>query len=282
MKTCVPLACRIALAQVIHGAGDLMREHREGLALTMAAFQAREGVLACKMVASQPHHGVGTGPRAGGLAELLARGAVACASGCLGALDEATRGHACLPAWQALPRVALIEPPARQDRADPGDRAPAVAGVRLVCLSGLDNSQRAVRQPAGVGPTQRASHRDARVDGGSWKALRHAGAVRLVGQLRPELGQVRRAVRLLDMGEERGPGAQARQPAPEQIPGGPQLCGVARGMGAHPAAPEDGDLGRRKLVVCRLAPREGLQVAGVAEDDGHACLGAAVRAPGPR
>jgi hypothetical protein len=52
--------------------------------------------------------------------------------------------------------------------------------------------------------------------------------------------------------------------APEQIPGGPQLCGVAIGVGEHPAAQEDGDLVRINRVVVRLAPKEGLHGEGVA------------------
>jgi hypothetical protein len=72
--------------------------------------------------------------------------------------------------------------------------------VRLVCLSGLDNIPLEVRQQAVVVPNQRELHLDARLGGGIRKALSHAGAVRLVGQLLAELRPVILAVRRLDIG----------------------------------------------------------------------------------
>jgi hypothetical protein len=46
-------------------------------------------------------------------------------------------------------------------------------------------------------------------------------------------------------------------------------------------APADRERGRSPLIGFRLAPRDGLHGAGVAEDDGQACLGAEVPEPGP-
>jgi hypothetical protein len=95
---------------VVRGARNCMGEHGEGVALALASLQACKGCLARGMVASAQPRGFGKGPREGGMADLRARGPVACASGFLGARDEATRGDERLHPWTALDLVDLIAP----------------------------------------------------------------------------------------------------------------------------------------------------------------------------
>jgi hypothetical protein len=120
---------------------------------------------------------------------------------------------------------------------------------------------------------------DTLLHGGIGKPLSDAVAVRFRGDLLADLGQVILAVGVLDMGQQFGPFAPEIDPAPEQVPGGAHRGGIARGLGEHPTAEQDGNLVGVDLVFCGLAAVDGLHVEGVAEDKRAPFLGTQVCEP---
>jgi len=83
------------------------------------------------------------------------------------------------------------------------------------------------------------------------------------------------------MGEELGPFPCEIYPPPEQIPGGAHLGGIARGLGDHATAQQEGNLVRIDPIVLGLAPVDRLHVQGVSQHAGNARMGAAVSQPVP-
>jgi hypothetical protein len=281
MEKLVEIERRVSRAPVIHGPGPLMSQDGQGFPLPMFFPQAGEVVLAYRVMAEEQDRGFGEGPLEGGMADLCARGPIACAGGFFGALDEAAIGDARLHAWNAMNIVELIQPHHGPDRADPRDRAPAGEGLRLVFLCRLDDRELEGSEPVVVVATQREIHLDTLVHGGIHKALGHTDSVRLVGELLATLRPVILAVGMLDMSQSCGPLAHPMDPAPKQVARGAPLGGIDRGLGQHPAAPQDRDVVRIAAVVFDLAPRDRLHGARMAQDKGHALLSPEVGEPVP-
>jgi len=209
-----------------------MGQPRQGFPLPRWFREASEGLLARRMVAQDQDGGVGERPREGGMADLLARSAIACASRCCRPRDEAAIGHERLDPRDAVDLVDLIEPPQGQDLADPWDGAPAGEDLRLRRCGGLDQRPRQVGQPVVVGMDPREVDLKALLDGRLGEALRHAGSVRLVGELLADRREVGLTLGLLAMGPELGPCARERPPAPAHVSlvarrsaGEPEACG---------------------------------------------------------
>jgi hypothetical protein len=259
-----------------------MRQDRPGLALSRWFRQARAVLLARRVVTEEPDGGFGAGPRAVGMADLLAGGAVACAGGGVGARDEAARGDQVRHPWDTADGLDLLQPHAREDVADAWDRAQPVAGLGLRCLCRPHASQLEVSQPAVVSVDPGAVHVEALRDSRLGQSGRHARPVRLVGERCADLGEVVRTVGLWARSQPLGPLAPELPPPPKSVARGAPLGGIHRGLGPPPATPEDGDLLGLNRLVCGLAPRDGLQVQGLAPDAGHPLVGAEVGPPGPR
>jgi hypothetical protein len=259
-----------------------MGQDGQGVPRPRFFHQAGAVLLACRVVAEKPDGGGGERPCAGGLAHLRAGGAVARAGGFCGTRDQPAGGDALLASGEAGARVELIPPHQRQDLAAPWEGTQAGEGRRRVRRGGLDESPRQGREHASGGVDQRAVHLETLLDGGLENALGHAGPVRLVGELLAARWAGVWAGGLVAMRQARGPLAQELPPAPEQGPRGPPLGGRDLRLGQPPAAQEP----RARVGIERSgfgrAPREGLQVEGVAQHEGHPCLGAAVGQPGPR
>jgi hypothetical protein len=244
--------------------------------------EASEGLLARRMVAQAQDGGFGERPRAVGMAELRARSAIAVASRCFRTRDEAAIGHARLEPGEAVDIVERIEPHQGQDRADPGDGAQAVEELCLMRFGGLDQRPLEVGQQGVVGLDPRAVDLKALVAGRLGEARRHAGAVRRVCELLADRREGVLPRGLLDRGPELGPCAREMHPAPEPVSGGTPLSRIDLGLREPAAAePHRNRVGVERLVLGR-APRHGLHVQGVAQDEGQPRRRAKVREPGPR
>jgi hypothetical protein len=169
------------------------------------------------------------------MADLLARGPIAFAGGFFGPLDQPARGDKLLHAWKAMNIVDLIQPHECAELADPWDRAQAVEGLRLMRLGRPHEIPLEVSQQAVISVDQCEVQVDALLDGRLRKAFGHAIAVRFVGQLLADLGQVILAVRLLEMGQSLGPCAGQMHAAPEEVSRGPYSGGIDIRLGEHPA-----------------------------------------------
>jgi hypothetical protein len=156
-----------------------------------------------------------------------------------------------------------------------------VEGLRIVGLCGLDHRPLEVSEQAVVVANQRQIHLDTLLDGEIRKALGDAGSVRLVGELLANLRQVILAVGLLDMSQSFGPFAPQMDPAPEEVSGGAPLGGIDRGLGQHPAAPQDSDFVRIDPIVVGLAPMDRRHGERMAQDKGNTLLRTEVGEPIP-
>ena len=87
---------------------------------------------------------------------------------------------------------------------------------------------------------------------------------------------------LVEMGQERGPCARERHPAPEQVSGGTPLSRIDRGLREPAAAAPHRHLVGVDPIVLGRAPMQGVHGQGRAQDDGKTLLGATVGEPGPR
>jgi hypothetical protein len=82
----------VALAQVRAGPCQLVRPDRAGFPLPVFGLEAGPRALPCWLVAPAPRGRCGKGPREVSVPALFACSASALARGCVGTLDEATRG----------------------------------------------------------------------------------------------------------------------------------------------------------------------------------------------
>jgi len=235
-----------------------------------------------QLVPQNQDGGFGERPLAGGVATLAPGRAIPLASGFSGTLDQRTGSDERLPPGEAVDSVDFIAPPEGQDCADPRDGAEAGAGLGILRLGrGNDMQLERGAQPVG-GAEQCEVDGEALLDGRLGKPLRPARPVRLLRKLLAELWEVGLASGSLDMGEPAGPVAHARHPAPQEVPCGAPFGGVARGLGEHAAAQQDGHRVRIAPIVLGLAAVDRLHREGVAQDEGKARLCPEVGEPGPR
>ena len=181
----------------------------QGVPLALFLLYAREVRLAGRMVPQHQHRGCGGGPLEVGVAELLARSALAFTGGLLGPLHEPPIGDDCLPARAAVDSLHGVEQHEGQALADPGDRAQALEGLRIVGVGGLDERSRQVRAQAVLGGHQRPVDGETLLPRGIGQPLGNASTVGVLGERLPKLGEVGLRVGLLDMGQEVRPLAHA-------------------------------------------------------------------------
>jgi hypothetical protein len=87
---------------------------------------------------------------------------------------------------------------------------------------------------------------------------------------------------ILDMGQELGPFARERHPAPEQVSGATPLSRIDLGLREHAAAEQHRNLVGVDLIVLSLTPMHGFHIQGMAQDEGNPLLHAKGGEPGPR
>jgi hypothetical protein len=102
----------------------------------------------------------------------------------------------------------------------------AIEGLRIVGLGALHEIQRQISEQVVVVADQREVHGNVLLDGWPGKPLSHAFPIRFIGQLLADLGQIILAIDILHMGQQLGPCAHQRHPAPAQIPRGPHGSGI--------------------------------------------------------
>jgi hypothetical protein len=261
---------------------QLMRQDSQGFALTLLFRQAREPLLARRMIPQAQHGGFGEGPLERGMADRRAGDPVACAGRFLGTRAHAAIRDNVLHAREPLHVMDLVEQDHTQDVPDAGYGAQEVQGSRTVLLGSGHEVSRQIAEALVVGAKQGEVHVDALLHGGIGTPLGHAVTGGLLGNLLPDLGQVVLTVGVLDVGQALGPCAREIQAAPEQIPGGAPLGRIHLGVGAHPATQEPRNLVRIERVVLGLAAMDRRHREGMAEDNREACLGPEVGQPGPR
>jgi hypothetical protein len=258
-----------------------MREARQGLALALSSLEACQVVLPRRISAPEQPSGFGEGPCERRLAELLARGAIACTGGGCGTLDEAAIGHARLYPGQAVAVVDRIAEDPRADLPHARERAPAVAGLGLGRLGGVDAIALQLGHQTVRGSDQRAVQREALRDGGLGQPCSHACPVGLIGQLFAALRKSILAGGLRDMRQPRCSLTHEMDPAPQEVRGHTPRGGIGVGLGQPPAAEEYRKLvGVNRVVLGRPAVN-GLHIAGMAQDIGKPRGGAEVGQPVP-
>ena len=177
--------------------------------------------------------------------------------------------------------VDFVQHHERQNLAYARDGTQAGEGVGIVWLGTLDAGQLQGGQPLIVVGEQGQVDLDVLLRRRIGKALGHAAAVGLVGDVLADRGQVVLAVGLLPLGQEVGPLAHQGDAAPQQVTGRPHVGGLDRGLGRHAAAQQRGNLVGIALVVFGLAPVKGLHIERMARDEGNPLLGAEVGQPVP-
>jgi hypothetical protein len=202
-----------------------------------------------------------------GLANCGAGAARAFAVRFLGAFDQPTVGGKRLDPREAVDVVDFVEQDETEKLADAWDGVPQLQGVGVLLFGGVEDGQFHVAAPRVVGVNQGKVDCDTLLHGGLGKPLRDTIAVRSIGELLTDRGQVRRARRMLDVGSQLGPLAQQMPAAPEESSRGPPLGGVPIGLGPHAATQESGHVMGVDRVVFGLTPMDRLHVQGMAEDE---------------
>ena len=174
-----------------------------------------------------------------------------------------------------------VEQPHTPHCAEAGDGGEAVQGLGVVRLSRLPDGpcDSAASLVIAVKQGEVDGHR--LVHGRLGKPCGDPGAVRVVGDLLPTLRQVVRPGGLLHVGQECRTLTRQRPAVPEQSTGRPHRLGIDRGLGEQPTAPPHGDCWGIELVVCGVAPRDGVHLEGRPTHTGHACASAEVSQPRP-
>jgi hypothetical protein len=215
------------------------------------------------------------------MTNVRAGGAVAFPRRCLGACDQAARGHNILHPGKAHHIMPLIPEDQSQDVAKPGDRWPPGPRLGMVWRCRVDDGSLQVVEYLVVGTHEPEVYLKTLVHGRLGKPLRDASPVRLISPLLANLGQMVLAVGLLKMREPRGPFARERHAAPEELTGRPPRGGIDLGRREHPATQQHGDLLGVERVVFGLAAVDRFHLQRVPEDNGHLFRGAEVGEPGP-
>jgi hypothetical protein len=182
--------------------GELGGQDGQRLALAVFVLSAGQRLVAHWMVAEAQDGRCREGPLERRMAALGAGGARALPGRCLGALDQAARGHNILDPWKAGDGMPLIQEHETEDLAKARDRLEHVQRVGIRLRGRLDHGQLQVPQQVVIIVKQGAVHRDALVDRGIGAPLGDPGAVGLVCALCPDVGHVVLAVGLLDMHQQ--------------------------------------------------------------------------------
>jgi hypothetical protein len=281
LEQLVPVAGLLALEPVRDSTPQLLGQERPRVALAGFFLQAGQRLLASGMGPEKEDRRFREGPRERGMADLGPGGPVALARRFFGPLDEAAIRDALLPAGAPLEVVDRLEQDEAQDVPEARHRLEeiqGVGGVRLRCLDegSLESTAQRVRVPQ-----QRSVSFHALRHGGVGQPLGDPVAVGLRGPLLPNLRPVVRTRGMLDGCEQCRPLAHERPPPPEQVTGGPHVCGRDRRLGQHAAAQQRRNLWGSALVVFGLAPVDGFHGERMPEPQGDALLSTQVGQPGP-
>ena len=217
-----------------------------------------------------------------GIANFGAGAARAFAVRFLGALDQTTVGGKLLDPREAVNVVDFVEPYETENLADAWDGVKQIQGVGVMLCGGFEDGQFHVTEPLVVVVNQGKVDFDTLLHGGLGKPLSDTIAVRLIGDLLADFGQVILASGMLDVGSQLRPCAHQMHAAPEEISRGPHLGGVHIGLGQHAATQEYGNFMGVDRVVFGLTPMDRLHVQGMAEDNRDAFVSTEVGQPVPR
>jgi hypothetical protein len=262
----VPGERRVGWPQVLDRPRELVGQGGQRLALAVCGRQPAEGVWSGRRRAEEAPGRFADGPCARRVADRRAGGALARARRCWGALDQTAVGGASVPAWAPRDRVKRRAPHPAPPLAEPWDGTQPSARVGVRRLGRVEERPLDV---AAFGPR------------GIGQARGDPVAVGWVGDLPPQLGQMVRAVGVLDLGQSRGTVMHQVQPAPEERAGRPPVGGIDGGLREPPPPPEAREFLGLDLVGVRLAARDGVPGEGRPKDDGHPFLGTEVSQPGP-
>jgi hypothetical protein len=150
-----------------------------------------------------------------------------------------------------------------------------------VQLSRFEDGEVDVAEPMVVMPNQRQIDGHALLHGGIGKSLSDTVAVRLIGELFPNLREVGLTIRIWEVRERCRPLAHEMHAPPEQVARGAPLGRIDVGLREHTTAEYCGNLVRVDLVVFGLTAMDGLPVERMAEHTSDPFLGAEVRQPIP-
>ena len=233
---------RVTLEQVRDGPGQLVGEHRQCRARAMLVRQPRQECLAWGIGAQKQDCRFGTGPREIGMADLCARGAVAFARRCFGTLHEAPGRGTILPPWKAVHVLDVVQEHQASHLANPRHGWQTGEGVGVGWFCWAHARQLQVHQQLIVVVQPGQIHCDTFLHRRSGTTCSDPSAIRVVGNLFPDLGQVLLTVRMLDVAEQFRPFAHQRHPPPQSIAGGAHLRRIDLGLGQHTTAEQPGNL----------------------------------------
>ena len=124
VEQCVHSARGVALSQGINGTAALLAHEGQGCARPVFVLELRQGRVVGRMGPEKEPGRFRAGPRAMGVADLRARGALPLPRRRLRARAKAARREAILDPREAGAIRDVVEPHHAQDRAHPGDRTP--------------------------------------------------------------------------------------------------------------------------------------------------------------
>ena len=171
-----------------------------------------------------------------GLAELGACGAQAVPGGCLGTCDQPAIGDNSLDRGKPVESMDVIAPPKAAERAEAGHGVQPIQGGRVMVCGGVAHGAFDIATPRIVIADARASHCETLGHSRLSQALGDPIAVGVVGHLVADRRQMILAGGMVDVGQELGPLACPRPPAPEPGAGSPQGGRIARGLREHTTA----------------------------------------------
>jgi hypothetical protein len=261
--------------------GQWLGPDGEGLTGAGLFLQARQIVLARRMVAQTQHGGFGTGPLQGRVAAREARGALPCAGGCLRPLHQAARGDNILHPREALDSMHCVKQDHAADCAHPGEGWPAGEGLGLVLLGRLHDGECASRHSLVTGADEGEVDLQALRDRRSGAPLRDAVPMRFGGELLAKSREGVWAVGMLDVGQPPGPLAHERQATSQEIARGPPRSGGDGGRREQAPTQQDGHVLRLDPVVCGLPPVHDFHVQRMAQHTRQACTCAESSEPVP-
>jgi hypothetical protein len=233
------------------------------------------------MVPQAEHRRFRDGPREIRLAHRGPCWPLACARRVFGTVDEAARREDILDAGATRDRVDLIEQDEAQDLPHAGHRLEPRPRVGVVRCGRFDDVPRESTAPRVRGPKPCSITCHALLHGRIRAPRGDPVAVGCVGQLCPNLGEVIRAVGIVEMREPLGPCPGEGQPAPAQVTGRAPLGRRDLRLREHAPAAQHGTFVRINLLVLGLATVKSFPVERVAEHDRNRLMSAEVSEPIP-
>jgi hypothetical protein len=189
----------VMLAQTIDCPSPCVGADRQRLALAVSGGERCQILLGRLVVLEKAPRRFRERPRERGLADLLAAGAVSCAVGLPGTLDQAAVGDARLDSGETGDILDRVEPPQGPDVADTGDGAPARQRDRIMAVGSLlDRAlSRGEQRIVNVDPCQVHGH--VLLHAGLIEALEEAAAVLGRGEAAQGFTEVMLAGGILDV-----------------------------------------------------------------------------------